>query len=59
MQNNDIHLAEKKNNLTINFQIKIFDTCTLIVFNKIRKILYKIVLQFKNSLLSMITSELI
>lgn len=58
MQNNDIHLAEKKNK-TINSQIKIFDTCTLIVFNKIRKILYKIVLQFKNSLLSMITSELI
>lgn len=58
MQNNDIHLAEKKNK-TINLQIKIFDTCTLIVFNKIRKILYKIVLQFKNSLLSMITSELI
>lgn len=58
MQNNDIHLAEQKNK-TINLQIKIFDTCTLIVFNKIRKILYKIVLQFKNSLLSMITSELI
>lgn len=58
MQNNDIHLAEQKNK-TINLQIKIFDTCTLIEFNKIRKILYKIVLQFKNSLLSMITSELI
>lgn len=56
MQNNDIHLAEQKNK-TINFQIKIFDTCTLIVFNKIRKILYKI--QFNNSLLPMITSEFI